>query len=205
MPKEPSLPSHPTEDLLELFVLGRLKPRELIGVEEHLLLCTECQESVEEIEAFVSATRRAAAELPGKIEKPSHGSQSFFGSPFPFAVAVIAALLLLVTAMAWQGRQTPQTIDLAALRGSSSVTTARANSPIELHLDVTGMSGALAYTVELVDGHGIVRWDQPDIPPAGSRLTAMVPKALNPGQYFVRVYSNSLKSELLKEYSLRVQ
>jgi cob(I)alamin adenosyltransferase len=54
---------HPTEDTLEAYTMGRVDKEEVSKVEEHLLLCRNCQDAVEEIELFVVSTRAAACAL----------------------------------------------------------------------------------------------------------------------------------------------
>lgn len=204
MPDELTFPSHPSEELLERFAMGKLAENEVAWVEEHLLFCTRCQEGVEEIDAFIRATRKAAAELPPLVSKPKQRWSSVFALPIPAAGVAIAALVLTVTMLSWRPFQTVQTVDLTATRGTSAGT-AKSDAPVRLNLAVADLSAGATFTVELVDSTGVPKWDQRDISPVGSRLTANVPKSLRPGQYFVRVYSNSLKNELLTEYSLLVQ
>src|SRR5438045_3489064 len=109
MPEDKSPSAHPSEDLLELFVLGRLKNDDLASLEEHLLLCNECQESVEEIDAFVYATRRAASQLPPA--KPRRGWVLPF-VPKP-VLAGAAVLLFLAAFLPYLGRpKAPQEVEL---------------------------------------------------------------------------------------------
>ena len=57
--------SHPPEDILEAYILGRLPSQqtgwdedpELVAVEAHLLVCGQCVEAVELLEATASAIR----------------------------------------------------------------------------------------------------------------------------------------------------
>jgi hypothetical protein len=42
--------SHPSEDLLEEYVFGRLSEEQLAPLEEHLLVCSTCQRAVSEID-----------------------------------------------------------------------------------------------------------------------------------------------------------
>ena len=50
---------HISEDLLELYSLGRLEEPQLAPVEEHLLVCHECLDRVQRIDEFVAAMKAA--------------------------------------------------------------------------------------------------------------------------------------------------
>ncbi len=207
MSDELTYPSHPSEDLLEQYALGRLVDDELAQVEEHLLFCPRCQENIEELDAFIRATRKAAAQLPlSNAAKPKHSWRSLlYAVPTPAAGIALAAMVLIVTAMTWRRFQTPQTVDLSAMRGAPTAMKAKAYTPVRLNLDGTGLSAGATYTLELVDETGVPKWDQRNIPTASTRLNTVIDRSLRPGQYFVRLYSDSLKNELLKEYSLVVE
>lgn len=58
---------HPDDDTLEAYSIGVLPGPKLERVEEHLLICTECQERMREVESFVEAMREAAAQLTGAV------------------------------------------------------------------------------------------------------------------------------------------
>jgi hypothetical protein len=49
---------HCTDDAIELYALGRLPP-ELIALEEHLLVCKQCQDALQGDDAFTQAFRGA--------------------------------------------------------------------------------------------------------------------------------------------------
>ena len=50
---------HIEDDLIERYSMGRLTEPELSEVEEHLLICTQCQERVEAEDRFTRAARAA--------------------------------------------------------------------------------------------------------------------------------------------------
>jgi len=58
---------HPDEELLEGYAMGTLRGAGLARLEEHLLICEECQDRLREVDAFVSAIREAAAHLMGVV------------------------------------------------------------------------------------------------------------------------------------------
>ena len=54
---------HIPEDLLEQYAMGTLPDPESAPVEEHILLCSECQARLQEIDEFLLAIQGAAAAL----------------------------------------------------------------------------------------------------------------------------------------------
>jgi hypothetical protein len=58
VPKPPH--SHPGEEALENYAMGRSRGAQLAQIEKHLLVCSICQDRLEELEAFLAAMRSAA-------------------------------------------------------------------------------------------------------------------------------------------------
>ena len=56
---------HQSEDALELYAMGTLPDSETGPLEEHLLVCHECQDRLREMDEFLAAIRAAA----GKLER----------------------------------------------------------------------------------------------------------------------------------------
>ncbi|HUS06917.1 MAG TPA: hypothetical protein VMZ52_11495 [Bryobacteraceae bacterium] len=73
-----------------------------------------------------------------------------------------------------------------------------------LQLDLTDVSASPIYTVEVVNASGALIWEG-KVEPAANKLTAAVPEQLAAGRYWVRLYGNSLKTDLLREYPLAVK
>ena len=53
---------HFPDDLLESYAMGKLSDQESEPVEEHLLLCSVCQERLGELDDFVQAIKTALAD-----------------------------------------------------------------------------------------------------------------------------------------------
>ena len=51
---------HPDEDALESHALGKARGAKLARIEEHLLVCVDCQKRLAELDEFVGALREAA-------------------------------------------------------------------------------------------------------------------------------------------------
>jgi anti-sigma factor RsiW len=65
-----------TDDTLELYVLGRLGDSETACLEEHLLLCADCQRRVEDADDDVRAIRIALQELGRETVPPPRDAWS---------------------------------------------------------------------------------------------------------------------------------
>jgi methionine-rich copper-binding protein CopC len=118
------------------------------------------------------------------------------------ASALVAILLMFVLIPA--GSRSVQHLDLSTARGTEAgVPHAKAKTPIELQIDVSELPAASLYTIELVDANGTVVGNYTN-EAKSSKLTIPVTGRLAPGQYWVRIYGKSLKTELLREYGLKV-
>ena len=54
--------SHSTDEVLEQYSLVWLSEEETARLEEHLLICADCRQRLEEIDEFVRAIRQALTE-----------------------------------------------------------------------------------------------------------------------------------------------
>ena len=193
--------SHLTEEKIESYSMGKLAESEVALVEEHLLLCGICQEQVEEMDEFVHAVREGTK--LAKDDPPTAWDRflAFFTFHPGLAWAGLSAVAAAVVIFSFLpfSSSTPQRLELSTVRGSeSSVPHAKANTPIDLQLDVTELPASPLYTIELVDSGGGI------IEPESSKLRAAIGEKLPSGQYWIRLYGNSLKSDLLREYGLKV-
>lgn len=48
---------HISDDVLELYLMGRLTEMEMAPLEEHLLICEDCRNRLEEAETYLAAMR----------------------------------------------------------------------------------------------------------------------------------------------------
>ena len=198
--------SHLSEEKIEYYSMGKLAESELASVEEHLLLCDSCQENVQKMDNFVRAVREAAK--LAKDDQPTawdrfrgyltfHPGSVWAGVSAVAAAVVIFAFLPLVSS-------TPQHLALSTVRGSESTAPhAKANTPIDLQLDITELPASPVYTIELVDSRGAIIGNYTNEPKA-SKLNVAIGEKLPSGQYWIRLYGDSLKTDLLREYGLKV-
>jgi hypothetical protein len=198
---EPGPVDHISDELLERHSLAALQEPELAAVEEHLLVCPECQDRLEAADAYVKAMRGAALR--------SRRTAGFFGRPggTKFVLAMAAGVAMLAAAgvsMRWvEGAPPPARVELVAVRGPMAAhSQAPANRPLEIDMDLTGLPAYPSYRVELVDRNGRRLWEEAVSVRDGS-LAATFDRLFAPGQYYIRLYSPS--SELLREFGLETR
>jgi anti-sigma factor RsiW len=56
--------SHISEDMLEMYALGRIPEVDLAPVEEHLQICLTCQIRLEEMDEYIKVMKAATAAVP---------------------------------------------------------------------------------------------------------------------------------------------
>jgi hypothetical protein len=65
------LPSrHPSREAIELYALGRLNEQLVAPFEEHLLICEQCQDSLEQEDAFASGVLNASKRVCVRRKPP---------------------------------------------------------------------------------------------------------------------------------------
>jgi hypothetical protein len=195
MMSKPNLP-HLAEDTLEMYSLGRLSESEIDGVEEHLLICTVCQDRLSETDQFVQAIQTAARELE-RQPKAEPWWRKLFLAPTPVWAAAACALIALFVFIPRQ--TTTAVVDLQSMRGPETPVEAPANAALTLKLSLTGLESSGALQVQIAAGNG----QTVAVSPAEREGEVAVAHAnkLPAGRYWVRLYSGT---ELLREYGLNV-
>ena len=179
----------------------------LAELEEHLLVCSRCQEQLRETEGYVRAMRDAAARLEQEEESRKRWWTRVSGAltfrRLAWAMTGVALVLVAVALrVSFRPARAPQpfALLLETSRGSE-VPHAPAGRPIELSLDITGLPPFSAYSVQVVDETGRLE-SETHVAGAQPRVTTSLSDRLRPGNYFIRLYSPS--RELLREYGLRI-
>jgi len=207
--------THPSDEALELYSLGRLSEEEAPQIEEHVLVCEDCQSRLKETDEYVAAMRQALHELDKQpesaTERPAPPQTFFQRVPKPVWAGALAAVALLIVILPNAvAPGPPYEVELAAYRGDAPSTrlTAPAGRPLTVRLDLTGLAPQPVFTVEVVDAGGKSVWRQP-VTPAGEEAAAALTEPLDAGQYWVRLYGPiagaSGSGEILREFSLLVQ
>jgi hypothetical protein len=184
---------HPSDDLIERYAMGNT-PEDVSGpVEEHLLTCGRCRERVEASSGYIAAMRGAASQIRAGRRARDHRP----------LLALAATVLLAAGVWVWSplvslGRSPVYTVQLSATRGAGLWAHAPADRQLQLAPDRTGLPGAPAFQVEVVDALGSPVWHG-EIRATQGYVTVPAPR---PGTYFVRIYG--LDRTLLREYGLEI-
>ncbi|MCL5746347.1 MAG: hypothetical protein M1541_20855 [Acidobacteria bacterium] len=209
----PAVPyDHPCDEALEQYSIGALSASETGPFEEHLLVCTVCQDRLREVDVFVRTMRQAARNLQGGRE--GAGSRwtrlRLLAAPAPACALALAgiAVLLPLTLRTWRAGTPaagPATmLTLRAVRGNDALgePVAPAGKPLALLLDVIELPASASYRVELVNSHGAPLLAS-QVRVENGRAILAVPK-LAAGRYWIRVYEPAPQKELLREFGLQV-
>jgi hypothetical protein len=215
-----STQGHPTPETLEEYAFERLSEADTEVLEEHLLVCADCQGTLGDVDEYILLMKHAAARPPTARAKPMDarmwGGRIVEWERAPWrpvyaACAVVLALAVSVTVLKWPVRtfETAETrvgatesVQLLALRGGEPATgQAHERQPVDLSIDLTDLPVADRYRVEVVNAAGAVAWDA-EVMPSSNALRAHLAKGLHAGTYWVRLYSSGA---LLREFGLRVQ
>lgn len=185
--------NHGWAEELELYAFGRLAPERVVQLEEHLMVCSQCQQALDDT---VVLSRLLKGEQGQLAEAASRGWLDWLRTP---AFAMVAAALLLAAGIGWfaNRRALPQTplasIQLVALRGEMPIVEPSRQTELKL-IDVGGFSGV----AEVVDANGGAVWKGPAMRGQAVRID----RPLGSGTYFVRLYDGT---RLVHEYGFRVR
>jgi len=202
---------HPTEDLLEEYVFGRLQEPALSIIEDHLLTCSCCQLTLAQLDDYIRATKVALAELQHAHAAPA--ARAAAGRLPGARIAIWAAALMVVLAgsatLSWRRQPSSETIPvkLAAFRGGDGAGFAHApaGKPLELVIDGTTLPAG-AYRLQIVNAAGKNIWTGEALT-SGATHSLQLPKGLRQGVYWVRLYASQATGEpgLLREFGLRLE
>ena len=118
---------HGTDEKLELYALGRLPESDLPLLEEHLIVCTTCQEKLDGIGDFALGMREAAVAAPQTDwfgRRFASGLRSLIRRP-AFSMALAFAALVVVIGIFSSGRTQfapSASLQLTATRGDMPIT-----------------------------------------------------------------------------------
>ncbi|HEY3740519.1 MAG TPA: hypothetical protein VGL53_11780 [Bryobacteraceae bacterium] len=178
---------------------------EMEAVEEHLLVCEQCQTRLHCAEEWVALMKSALPLGPkrSKVRRWPFKFDYLFTRPFAMAgCAAIAVLLCAAPILMRDGPGEDQLVALTANRGADEqgIASAKAANRLILVPDVKGLVGPLV--LEVVDSSGMAVFSQA-LPTADPRVR--LDHRLKPGQYWVRINSAEADSPNLRESSLRIE
>ncbi|MEQ1886380.1 MAG: zf-HC2 domain-containing protein [Bryobacteraceae bacterium] len=222
-----SLRSHPSEELLEQYCLGRVTDPELTRLEEHLLRCPGCCTRAEDMDEYIVAMKVGLAEaagvrpgfdspespepirpiilpVPPEIGKAWH-SRSALSTLQKIAAVIVFAFSATI---AWNAARRAEPVaeapvSLVALRGAeASLSSVPAGRPIRLDIDPHTLSVAREYRAQVVSASGREVWSG-TASLTDQKLSFHMEERLTAGDYWVRLYSaDSRDGELLREFAL---
>jgi hypothetical protein len=199
--------------MLEEYSRAKLPDAEVECFEEHLLICPRCQDRLAEMDAFVDATRRAAAQLQKEqavFVAAQRGVWRWFPHPAWLAAAAAGLAILLLGGAELRRvgcRSEPAfSVYLQAERGGETPSSERgpAAGPWRIHLDSTGLPAFESYRVEIVDSVGARVFEAVTRPETGDPEVELT-GPLAAGRYWVRLYEPGPAGALLREFGLRVR
>ena len=121
--------------------------------------------------------------------------------------AVLLGLFWLVASWRPAGSdQPPVAIALQAVRGGDAAAGARApaDRPLLLEVDLAGLPSQPEYALEVAGSTGETVWTAV-VRPANGRIRVRPDRTLKTGAYWVRLFSDAAKTDLLREFGLRVE
>ena len=223
----PKIPAHPTEEILEEYIFGRVCEPDLAALEEHLLVCVPCQVKLEELEDYVTLMKSATSAWVRDPEAfragyaPAGEISKRFAIPPVSGLRVLTAAGLAVVLVSvayfaalhnpWHSQPVPQavTVKLMAMRGGGAkdgtadgLAQAPSGKPLDLAIDGANLPPAPGYRLEVVNQSGQEIW-RGAAAVTGTQLSARIPAGPRPGVYWVRLYSSS--GDFLREFGMRLQ
>ena len=211
--------TQPLEETPEESCFNRFADELATPIERHPLACESCQRLRNALDRYISLRKAefdlaaaARSRMPtGNIWSRVHDAWSRPSNP-TWVIAVGSLSMIAVLSWAVVSVLTARRIEpappsapvaLTAVRGGKNfaMTEAPAGRSLDLAIDLTDLPSSTAYRLEVVSAQGQRVWEAHE-PASNDKLSARLPKGLNPGVYWVRLYS--AQDELLREFGLRL-
>lgn len=197
---------HVSEEALERYLMRRLTETEIAAVEEHLLVCSDCQFHAEQADEFMRLAKAALPQVMNELPV-AHSRRPFaLGYAWSGAVVCAAAMMALAITVVHPDHHSPtaaQSVEvrLYAMRGSDTVMVhTRSGATLVLDLDMAGLPVPDQYLVRVVNSAGAEVWTGPS-ERIQNPLRVTIGKGLAPGRYWIRLTSRNV---LVREYGLNV-
>ncbi len=195
---------HISEELLEGYSMQQLSEAQVAPIEEHLLVCSWCQQHLNEVDEYIAAAKIAARQITEEKaairdlrvtpRRPSQWALPLTGG------TLVTALLVLM----YFGRPhaTPQfEVTLLATRGVSTVAVAPAHTALTVQAGAPDIPAGSQVRLELADSRGKIVWQGTGETERG-QITVQVKPPLDAGLYWFRVYESG---RLRQEYGLQIK
>jgi hypothetical protein len=205
---------HPSEEMLERYILHHSNETELDTIETHVLACDNCIARLEDLESYVTAMREANRQLQlERAQQPVKQSLTAtllnWLTPQRMGLVGAAAVLAMTVSIGPLYRSShrgaaPISASLSAWRGAEAHMLP-ANHPLNVHLNASDL-GQHQVWAELVDGRGNQLW-QSATSIAQDSVDVKLPALAASQNYFLRLYAteNNGKGpgDLLREFAFR--
>lgn len=196
---------HPSDEMLELYLLDRLAEPQLIAVDEHLLVCDRCQDALNADVKYVAAMKKECGRRLAANPSPFHR----FVQPRmrPLWTAIAACALLAVALPLYRSATAPPDpeveVALIASRGlEAGPAVVPAGRPFILRIDLAQLPAYPSYHATIVSSSGSDIWED-QLYPISGRLAIQSAKKLSPGTYWVRLTAPD--GGAIREFSLDVK
>ena len=196
---------HPEEDHLERYAMKTCSHQELEVIEDHLLACENCRARLYDAEEWVSLMKMALPLAPNRQRIPRwrQAIGQLFTRPMPIAAgcAAMATILFAASLLLREAPLEEQWVTLASTRGEQQpYPTGDSHKLLRMRLDTTDLVEPLEG--QIVNSIGDPVWNQP-ITASSSEIR--LDRALQPGQYWIRINSREGNHPNLREFLLRVR
>ena len=191
-------PPHPAAELLEEYVFHRLPEKHAASIEEHLLVCESCRETIRELDSFVS-TMKAAAASPAPRQPQLTTTSNRVSAVSALALVLLALGFYVTFAIEKPG---PAGVTLSSFRGLESLSEAPAGRPLQLNIEAPDLTAGREYRIAVVDASGSPVWTG-TATYDGGKLLALVQKRLQGGVYWVRLFD--AEGLQLREFGISVK
>ena len=179
-----------TESQLEDYAFGRVQAEAVADVEEHLMVCSECQDRLQAEEEYIAAFRSAARSAQRQVEWHKW--------------VAAAACLVLAVGLWMPFRSVPvESVDLRAERGGTvaSAGILKAGHKAELRIDLAGLENRHVKRLQVVSAAG-APLAETVLDGSTTNPTWSLDRKLDAGTYWVRAFDAS--GTQLREFKLEV-
>jgi hypothetical protein len=206
---------HPSEEILERYLLRQSSADELDTIETHILGCPDCVVRLERTETYIATIRSACQELKQtQTQRLSVGEwierATAWLTPLRMSwtagLAVLIAAIIVAPQFALRSPVSPAHVNLAAWRGAESVSVP-SRKPLDVRLNSIDLPDG-AVGVQLVDSVGHeVSHSSASVSQESTHVS--LPPLQHAGTYFLRLYSvsdtKSGQRDLLREFAFEAK
>ncbi len=180
---------HPDDLILESYCMNKLAGDPLDVFEDHLLVCTECQNRVTDTDSFLRGMRSALLAPEPAAAASRWDLRQYFQMPVPVwatAAVAVAGIVGVVANHQMNPEAAPLAVALSATRGGS-MPSAKAGSALDLDLDTRDLAPSPENRIQIVNSDGKEVWSGAASSVQTGHTHVIVKSQLAPGQYYVRI------------------